>query len=798
MNYIKKLYKLILLVWCMVFYACIHWNVEYYLKEKFKFLEVVYGAFVNSCFFQSFTSLLLIFVWALWTISKVKDKNISPKRFILDIIGIEILLLAELEWNTPSSGFGDISLFSFAATVLVLDVLVCGLKWFACQKHDIDVSYKKSFIVNKHDVQIIDNVRKQYAESLLKRLRNVDNSEESFSLVIYGNWGSGKTLFLKSIEDLLKKRNDIVINFNPWNSHSSKNMLNSFFDNVSGILSKYDSSLEKPMIKYAEMLSSMDLPKPIYSFVLSMFGNGDSNIDSLKEKIRDSLGRIGKSIYVLIDDLDRLTKSEVLDVLCLIRNTANFPYLKYIVACDRKHIVTQLKGMNITPNYLEKIFMMELSLPTLYQDYPCVNRCREAVFEMTDDVSLTNFFGLMAMNRSKVLEKSLGNLRQSERFARGLVLNWEFVKGNTEGSHNEIRPSEFIWLELIRIMDDALYETLYSDPTMIFDVRKNKKYNQDMYVLKSDKELTILKQNKQSLDVLDILFPYNENFEVQQNSIVMLENYDKYFSLGKVYGHISKTKFLQIMNTDCTIYDIANSIKDFTQKEMASFFNIMFMVNVKRLNLIEKQRFIDMTFIYNKLYNDDNSAGLLEKLVEILKEEHDNNTVNEYFLDRLTNTNSCNEQMFTVNLICVRLIRVYKEKGIEILKENELIDIVQSNFVKFIEENKYDAADIVNSKTLLYDFVKSAVLCYSFSDINGSKEHYMYKSLIHRQIIKAFENNKSERIKEVEDFERINIENHMSQKYYDDLEKRKYIEISKLFGSKANFEDFKIKCFICN
>lgn len=222
------------------------------------------------------------------------------------------------------------------------------------------------------------------------------------------------------------------------------------------------------------------------------------------------------------------------------------------------------------------------------------------------------------------------------------------------------------------------------------------------------------------------------------------------------------------------------------------------MVNVKRLNLIEKQRFIDMTFIYNKLYNDDNSAGLLEKLVEILKEEHDNNTVNEYFLDRLTNTNSCNEQMFTVNLICVRLIRVYKEKGIEILKENELIDIVQSNFVKFIEENKYDAADIVNSKTLLYDFVKSAVLCYSFSDINGSKEHYMYKSLIHRQIIKAFENNKSERIKEVEDFERINIENHMSQKYYDDLEKRKYIEISKLFGSKANFEDFKIKCFICN
>ena len=51
--------------------------------------------------------------------------------------------------------------------------------------------------------------------------------------------------------------------------------------------------------------------------------------------------------------MDRLTKSEIYEVIRLIRNTANFPYLKFIVACDRKYIIEQLKELNMNPKYLE-------------------------------------------------------------------------------------------------------------------------------------------------------------------------------------------------------------------------------------------------------------------------------------------------------------------------------------------------------------------------------------------------------------------------------------------------------------
>lgn len=798
MYFIKKSFSTILLVWCMAFYANVYTDVECFFNEKLKFFDVVYKAFAKSCFLQCFTSIVLISIWGLWTISKLKDRNLSSKRFILDIFGVEILLLADLAWNTPCSGFGDVSLCSIAVMILVLDALVGGLKWLAYQKYDAEESSEETFVLDNHDIGIIDATRKQYAESLLKRLRNVDNKEESFSLVIYGGWGSGKTLFLKCIEDLLNKQEDIIINFNPWNSHSSKHMLNSFFDNLSGILAEYDSSLEKPMVKYADVLTSLDLPKPIDVFASSIFCNGDSNVDSLKEKIRNSLERIGKSIYILIDDLDRLTKSEVLDVLCLIRNTANFPYLKYIVACDRKHIVTQLKELNITPGYLEKIFMMELSLPTLYQDYPCVNRCREAVFEMTNDVSLTNFFGLISINRLELLEKSLGNLRQSERFARGLILNWEFVKANNEGSIYEILTSEFCWLELIKIIDETLYEKLYSDPTIFLDVKKNKRYKQDMYVLKSDTELTQLKLNKCSVKILKILFSLKGYLEVKHNSIVLLENYDKYFSLGKVYGHISKTKFLQIMKTDSTISDLDDKIGILTQKEAFSLFNMLLMLNVKRLKLLGRLRFLDLTIIYNQKYNDENSDVLIDKLMEVLKDNSTKEIVNKYFLDRLSNTDGSYKQMLTVNLMCSKIIGVMLEKDDEFIKEDSLRNIVQSNFIRFIEENNFDAADIVDSNTLLYDFVESAVVSCTFWDIDNSESHIINKTLIHKQIINAFEHNKSERIYYVNDFERIDIESGMPEEYYDDKEEQKMNEICKLFGSKANFEDFKRKCFVHN
>lgn len=777
----------------MVLYVFIHTNVEIFIKDKFVFLSVLYEAFHKSAFFTSVTSLILIFSWIFFAFSTIKDRNIPLNKIIIEVIGIEVLLLADSGWATPNSGFGGFSLCSLTVLLLVLDIGLFCIKWLFYQKYETSKTFKDSFIVDNHKVQNIDKTREQYAISLLKRLRNVDNTDEAFSLVIYGEWGSGKTLFLRCIEKQLRKHNDILINFNPWNNHSTKQMLISFFENLSRVLSEYDSSLKKPIIKYADVVTSLDMPKPFDVLASSVFGKGELSTDGLKDKIRHSLNLIGRGVYVLIDDLDRLTRSEILNVLCLIRNTANFPHLKYIVACDRNHIVAQLKGLDITPNYLEKIFMMELYLPKIYQGYPCVERCKEAIMAMTDDIALNNFFVLMAKNTLDLLEKSLKNLRQSERFARGLVLNWTFVCRKSKGQFKEINIAAFLWLELIRVLDEELYEKLYSDPCKYFSVKKHKKYNQDMYVLRSDDELDKIIENKCLLAILNTMFPYNEYFPLPQDSISLLENYDKYFCLGMAYGHISKTKFLQLMNSD----NIDTLMDGLSSQEKDSFFNMLLMLDLRKMNSKLICRYFDFILLYYRMYGDSFPDNLLFNLLNMLSNQPNDNDVKNYIIHCLTNNKGSYKQMLSVNLICNKLIRKIHETDSKFLEEEKLRTIVQSNFLRCIEDYQYDAADIINSHSPLYDLVKSSVVCY-ITKYDDKSCCYEYETLIHSQILDAFENHKSTKKQKIKDFESIGFDKEFSEESLDYLADSKEYEICELFGNRDNYKEYKEKCFTYN
>src|SRR5690606_32689438 len=88
------------------------------------------------------------------------------------------------------------------------------------------------------------------------------------------------------------------------------------------------------------------------------------------EKAKKSIVDIERKIVVFIDDTDRLNKKEIFEVLRLIRNTANFTNVFFIVAYDREYItrtITELFQPNV---YLEKIFQLEISLPVVNGNMP--------------------------------------------------------------------------------------------------------------------------------------------------------------------------------------------------------------------------------------------------------------------------------------------------------------------------------------------------------------------------------------------------------------------------------------------
>ena len=212
--------------------------------------------------------------------------------------------------------------------------------------------------------------RKELAIDVCKRIQNTANRDTSFAIGVTSEWGNGKTSFLNLIERHLDKNKRVIIHYNPWLNSDKKSATLSFFDEMSAALKVYDSSLSNDILKYAKMLidSSADKYANLLNTCLGL--DGTPTLRERFEEINDAIKRTKLQIVVFIDDLDRLYDSEILEVLSLTRNSANFSNTIFIVAYDRNYLVSALEKVNnYHPHaYLEKIFQLELPLPQFERD----------------------------------------------------------------------------------------------------------------------------------------------------------------------------------------------------------------------------------------------------------------------------------------------------------------------------------------------------------------------------------------------------------------------------------------------
>ena len=87
-------------------------------------------------------------------------------------------------------------------------------------------------------------------------------------------------------------------------------------------------------------------------------------IGELRNKVKNALTVLDKPVVVVLDDIDRLTTSEIRDIFKLVRVTANFPNVIYILAFDRTRVENALNEQQIPGrDYLEKILQVAVDLP---------------------------------------------------------------------------------------------------------------------------------------------------------------------------------------------------------------------------------------------------------------------------------------------------------------------------------------------------------------------------------------------------------------------------------------------------
>ncbi len=276
------------------------------------------------------------------------------------------------------------------------------------------------------------------------------NNSKTWSLAINGSWGAGKTSFINLIKEKIEEKNDYeVIKFNPRTSKSASHIQEDFFNTLASALSKYDSSFSYNLKAYMESLQLIDesgIVKKVVDFYHIW------NKKSIKKNIEDSFDSLEKRVLVMIDDFDRLTREEILEVLKLIDSNAAFPKLVFITAYDKEQVNNILKELNKSDDacFIDKFFNLEYSLPMHISSYLMNTIYRDLRWDDNDKNEI-----LDAISKyNSIFDKYIDTPRDAKRYINLFMVDYEQVAG-------EVITEEFLLVQLIKYRDSGLFNKIY-------------------------------------------------------------------------------------------------------------------------------------------------------------------------------------------------------------------------------------------------------------------------------------------------------------------------------------------------
>ncbi|WP_455250674.1 KAP family P-loop NTPase fold protein [Porphyromonas sp.] len=216
------------------------------------------------------------------------------------------------------------------------------------------------------------------AQTLTQKLLATDTTRAAFSLGIVASWGEGKSSFMGIMQRYLRRvhREVIIMRFNPWLYDKEAPLTKVFFEELRRTLAPYSSKLSRSIDSYAELLLAVDNGwlKLVHQPLRQPQRSTAKQFDQLSRNIQE----LGRKVVIFIDDVDRLTREELMELFNLVRNSSNLPCLYFVLAYDKSYVLKTLQsdGEHMS-RYPEKILQEEYPLPKLTPDkmWTVLERC---------------------------------------------------------------------------------------------------------------------------------------------------------------------------------------------------------------------------------------------------------------------------------------------------------------------------------------------------------------------------------------------------------------------------------------
>lgn len=435
--------------------------------------------------------------------------------------------------------------------------------------------------------------RNGFAKVLAKSLIHLTTTD-TFSIGLYGKWGSGKTSLVNMLLDELgtqqadipAQKRIIVINFDPWNFSDANQLLTQFFIRLSNELrNKKDKNLSQigeALEKYSDAFELTEAI-PVVGGVLSFLGKhgfnalgkklqkgvDEKDIQKQKEYVIKLLEKQTQKLLIVIDDIDRLNNKQIRQVFQLISSVAKFPNTIYLVAFDKDIVVKALERVQegSGEEYLEKIIQIPIEIPDIRSD-----KLRNVLIEKLNSILVENpEVSFQQIHWQRLFESCIvpfiKNLRDINRLSNS-------VKFKLTSISAEIDFADMVAISILEIFLPPIYawvkenKVLLTGPLDLYALVRNKS-QQEWYEFYSTQIQSLLdapnyKKNKVNSEIvinfLARLFPYfgqkiGKIYEVydmslfrRNNQIAHPEKFDRYFDLDIDNIRFKKSEIVEVVN----------------------------------------------------------------------------------------------------------------------------------------------------------------------------------------------------------------------------------------------------------
>ena len=340
--------------------------------------------------------------------------------------------------------------------------------------------------IEHSDQDVLERSRSaiNFAQNVLK----LDASKGSV-VGIFSPWGYGKTSFLNLARPEFNKANVRVFDFNPWLFSNTEQLVDRFFAELSAEMGEVNNmeGIGQALQNYGKVISvttssvtkifGIPLVGDIVEALLADEIKRPQQYEStlkLRKKVEEKLQERNERIILVLDDVDRLSTSEIREIFKLVRLTGSFPNLIYIVLCDRFRVEKALEEQGLPGReYLQKIIQLSYDLPEvsremldsqLKSEIDRLISCIDGV-EQADPVVMSDVY-------DEIILPLIRNMRDVRRYVAAISETLFCLRG-------KVATADVLGLEAVRLFLPDVFQLIPSAIDILTVTSTSKSYERN-------------------------------------------------------------------------------------------------------------------------------------------------------------------------------------------------------------------------------------------------------------------------------------------------------------------------------